>query len=242
MLLKSALLSILLAAVSTMSNAEPYPTRVLAGVTVVDTPLVRAAIDYARSRADEFVFNHVMRSWLFSVIITTKAKVPVDAEIQALASILHDLGWDKTGELVSKDKRFEVDGAIAARNWVESEAKKRKLTGWDGQRTQLIWDSIALHTTPSISAYKEPVVGMVGAGITSDFGGPCTNPIAQTLTWDEFKTVGESYPRLNVGKGIRKIICGLAETKPDTTFDKYAVRDWLKSRTDDLQLADAIWN
>ena len=40
-------------------------TRVLAGVTVPDTPVVGRAIEYAREKCEPYLFNHVMRSWLF---------------------------------------------------------------------------------------------------------------------------------------------------------------------------------
>ena len=198
----------------------PYPTKVIAGVTVIDTPIVRAAQEYARKHLDDMGYNHVIRSWLYSVIISqkvTKTFGAVDAEIQALGAILHDLGWDNTGELISKDKRFEVDGAIAARNWIEAQRKNGTADGWDSRRTQLVWDSIALHTTPSIAQFKEPEVALVGVGIVSDFQGPNTDP-TKTLTWDEFNTVIKSYPRHDLAGGIRRIICNFAKTKPETTY------------------------
>jgi hypothetical protein len=42
-------------------------TRLLAWVSVPDTPLVSAAIECARQQAEPYLFNHVMRSWLFTV-------------------------------------------------------------------------------------------------------------------------------------------------------------------------------
>jgi hypothetical protein len=42
---------------------------VLAGIKVVDTSLVRDAIDLARSSSEPYLFNHVMRSWLFAVLL-----------------------------------------------------------------------------------------------------------------------------------------------------------------------------
>jgi hypothetical protein len=45
--------------------------------------------------------------------------------------LMHDIGWDPIGELVSKDRRFEVDGADAARNFLRKEAPD-----WDKHRLQ----------------------------------------------------------------------------------------------------------
>jgi hypothetical protein len=39
-------------------------TRLLAGVSVPDTPLISRAIEFARERSEPYLFNHVMRSWL----------------------------------------------------------------------------------------------------------------------------------------------------------------------------------
>ena len=46
-------------------RAQPdVATRLLAGVSVPDTPLISRAIDIARERSKPYLFNHVMRSWL----------------------------------------------------------------------------------------------------------------------------------------------------------------------------------
>ena len=124
------------------------PTRTLAGVQVPDTPLITKALDLCRKHLNDLAYNHSVRSWLFGFIIA--AKIPErqdrDLEAHAIAAILHDLGWAEDIDLVSDDKRFEVDGAIAAREFLEREAGD-----WDKHRLQLVWDAIALHTTPSIA-------------------------------------------------------------------------------------------
>jgi hypothetical protein len=82
-----------------------------------------------------------------------------------------------------------------------------------------VWDTIALHTTPNIGMYKQPVVGLVGAGIACDFQGPNSDP-TKTLTWDEYHAVVKEFPRLDLAGGVRKIFCGFVDTKPDTTIGK----------------------
>jgi hypothetical protein len=55
------------AAIETISpNPGAQPRRVLAGVEVPDTPLVARAIAYAKASSEPWLFNHVMRSWLFA--------------------------------------------------------------------------------------------------------------------------------------------------------------------------------
>ena len=121
------------------------PTRLLAGVSVPDTPLVSRAIEYAREHSEPYLFNHVMRSWLFAVILAQLKQTAHDAEVLAVATILHDLGLAKA---FNGPLRFEVEGANAARAFARDE-------GVDDRRAQLIWDGVALNSTPSIGLYKE---------------------------------------------------------------------------------------
>lgn len=87
-------------------------------------------------------------------------------ELQAVAPILHDLGWaDKDPEVSSKDKRFEMDGASAAREFLKREVEM------DERKLQLVWDSIALHSTANIALHKEPEVMLCCASIIADFRG-----------------------------------------------------------------------
>lgn len=143
--------------------------------------------------------------------------------VQALSTILHDLGWDNTGELISTDKRFEVDGAIAARDWLLLQQKEGKVADpWDERRVQLLWDAIALHSTPSIAAHKEPVVAMCTTGIAIDFQGPNTDPTG-TITMAEFNAVNAEFSTRGLAEGVRKIICGFCRTKPATTYGEFVL-------------------
>ena len=191
-------------------------TQTLGGIEVPDTPAIKTAIEYARTHLGDLEYNHVMRSFLFGFCIGSKLPhlQHRDLEVHAVASILHDLGWSKTEQLISKDKRFEVDGAIAARNLLDKEAE-----GWDARRKQLVWDAIALHTTPSIAQHKEPEVVACHLGIFADFMGPDMLP--GVLTWEEYESIVKEFPRLKFVLGVRNIMCGLCKTKPETTYDNF---------------------
>jgi len=194
-------------------------TQELGGITVPKTPAIEAAIAYARSHADDITFNHIMRTFLFGFCIASKLThlKDRDVEVHAVSAILHDLGWDSTGELISTDKRFEVDGANAARDFL----RRLKAGGddtWDDRRLQLVWDSIALHTTFSIVQYKEPEVVSCWLGILADFTGPDKSPEG-SLTWAEYEGITKEYPRLKLVTGMKKLFCGFCKTKPETTYD-----------------------
>ena len=196
------------------------PTRTYAGITVPNTTLVNKALDFARAHLSDAAYNHVVRSWLFGFAIASK--VPElkdrDLEVHSISAILHDMGWDTTGELVSKDKRFEVDGADAARLFLKREAVKGE---WDTHRLQLVWDAIALHTTRSIAWYKEPEVSVTSYGIHADFVGP-ERAFGGHLTWQEYKTIVEELPRLGLKESVRETMCELCRAKPETTYDNMA--------------------
>jgi HD domain-containing protein len=182
-------------------------TRVLGGITVPDTPLITRAMDYARTRSEPFLFNHAVRSWLFAVRLGQLQGVPHDAEVVAVGSLLHDLGLTNgfTGP-----KRFEIEGADAAREFAREE-------GLDDRRVQLIWDSVALNSTPSIGLYKEAEVALCTAGIGVEFGFQYDQipPI-------EMKTILAAFPRLGMKRGFTDSVCRIVKTKPETTYDNFA--------------------
>jgi hypothetical protein len=71
-------------------------------------------------------------------------------------------------KIVSKDKTFEVDGANAAREFLQREGGR----AWDKHRIQLVWDAIALHTNSEINPYKELEVSYTAAGTLTEIVGP----------------------------------------------------------------------
>ena len=197
-----------------MSSA--IPTRVLAGITVPDTPLITSSIAFAKDHLNPMAFNHVMRSFLFGFAIASKnpSASSRDLEAHAVSAILHDQGWDTTGALVSKDKRFEVDGANAARAFLAREAPD-----WDKHRVQLVWDAIAIHTTGSLALHKEVEVAGCHLGIVADFAGP--DGTNGGLTWKEYEGIVKEFPRLKMADGIVEILCGFCRDKPETTYDNF---------------------
>ncbi|KAL7915887.1 hypothetical protein GGI35DRAFT_485353 [Trichoderma velutinum] len=201
------------------------PQTTIAGVTVIDTPIVQAAQKYARAHLNDMGFNHVMRAWILGVVVYKKLREAgaiseIDLEVQALGAILHDLGWDITGELISEDKRFEVDGAEAACDWIKEEQRSGRAEHWDDFRLRLVWDAIALHTTPSIALHKEQVIKVCNLGIAADFRGPALDKNG-TISQEVYDAVNKTFPRLNLADGIREILCGFCRTKPQTTYDSF---------------------
>ncbi len=74
-------------------------------------------------------FNHVMRSWLFAAALAETDKTPHDAEVLAVAAVLHDLGLAKA---LQGPLRFEVEGANAARTSRSSLGSAMSDLSWCG--------------------------------------------------------------------------------------------------------------
>lgn len=183
-------------------------TRVVAGVRVPDTPVITRAVEYVRERSEAYLFNHVMRSWLFAVSLAQIRKTPHDSEVLAVATLLHDLGLVKAfyGAL-----RFEVEGANAAREFARHE-------GFDDRRAQLIWDGVALNSTPSIGLHKETEVALCTAGIGLDWGGWGYEALDETTVAE----IVDAFPRLQMKQRFARDVCAIVETRPDTTYDNFA--------------------
>lgn len=183
-------------------------TRLVAGVRVLDTQLVTRAIEYARKYSEPYLFNHVMRSWLFAVILAERKRTAHDGEVLAVATLLHDLGL---AEAFNGPLRFEVEGANAARAFARGE-------GVDERRTQLIWDGVALNSTPSLGLYKETEVALCTAGIALDWGGWGY----EALNESRVTAIVEAYPRLDMKQRFARAVCGIVEARPATTYDNFA--------------------
>ena len=182
-------------------------TRVLGGITVPDTPLIAQAMDYARTSSEPYLFNHAVRSWLFSVRLGQLQGVPHDPEVVAVGTLLHDLGLTDS---FTGPKRFEIEGADAARAFAQEQ-------GLDHHRVQLIWDSVALNSTPSIGLYKEAEVALCTAGIGVEFGFQYDR-----IQPREMQSILAAFPRLGMKRGFTDAVCRIVTTKPETTYDNFA--------------------
>ena len=178
---------------------------VLAGIKVADTPLVRDAVELARTSLEPYLFNHVMRSWLFGVLLSEGANPAPDPELLAISTVLHDLGL--TDGYVAEE-RFEVDGANAARAFLKDR-------GISTHQIQLVWDAIALHTTRSIALHKEPEVAMTHSGIAVDAIGAGLDQIPMVKQ----HAILAEFPRLALKDQLKSRFCSIIRRKPATSFD-----------------------
>jgi hypothetical protein len=192
-------------------NHDAPRTRLIAGVTVPDNPLITAVIEHAQRLSEPYLFNHAMRSWLFSEAIGRMKGIDYDQEVVAIGTILHDIGLTAG---VSGPNRFEVNGADTALSLVRGR-------GLSDRRAQLIWDLIALNSTPSLALHKEPEVAVGTMGIGLDYGGFGV----EALPSGDVERILNAFPRLRMKQRFTEACCRLVTAKPETSYDNF-LRDF----------------
>ena len=195
----------------TFVNRDASQTRLIAGVSVPDGPLITAVIDHVQRLSEPYLFNHAMRSWLFAEAIGRIKGIDYDSEVVAIGTILHDIGLTAS---VSGPNRFEVNGADAALSFIKGR-------GLSDRQTQLIWDLVALNSTPSLALHKEPEVAVGTMGIGLDYGGFGV----EALPAADVERILGAFPRLRMKQQFAETCCRLVTAKPETSHDNF-LRDF----------------
>ncbi|OAQ64932.1 metal dependent phosphohydrolase [Pochonia chlamydosporia 170] len=205
-------------------QSSTFPSFPISQIEIPSTPLVKAALEYTKGITNAQTVNHCLRSTSFALLLIRKFEPlntgDVDTEAVVLSTLLHDLGWSSDYTKISKDRRFEVDGAIMARNYISC-SPDAEVSKWDKRRLQVVWDAIALHSSPSIAAYKEPEVWATQLGISADFFGPNLSLAGSPITPEEYKEIVAAFPRAGFKNAFIDMMCGLCKYKPDTTYDNF---------------------
>jgi hypothetical protein len=119
------------------------------------------------------------------------------------------------GRMISKTRRFEVDSAIEARNFIHNHPTGKD---WDERQVQMVWHAIALHGERSILNFEEDVVKSVNDGMMVDFAGPAMSRGAVSKAqWD---AINNMFPREGFKAGFTKKIIWLCQTKPESIYGK----------------------
>lgn len=174
-------------------------------VIIPDSKMIQDAQNIVHEYGNELIWNHSNRVYLFGVIKGLQDQVSFDPELLYLSALFHDLGL--TSAYSSPDKRFEVDGANAAREFLST-------YNLDNEKIQLVWDSIALHTTIGIAEYKENNVSLLYHGVGMDVMGDNFDQYSEEIC----KMIVTRFPRKNFKHDIIKAFYEGFKHKPETTF------------------------
>ena len=177
----------------------------LAGITVPDTTLIADTTAYIREVHDDLLYYHSRRVFFFGALHGQRRNLEPNLELLYVGAMFHDVGLLPAYR--SDHLRFEVDSANQARAFLRS----RSLSEDD---IATVWLSIALHTTPGVPEFLEPVVALVTAGVETDVMGIGRSD----LTAQQIDEVTAAHPRPDFKRRILSAFTAGMEHKPDTTF------------------------
>jgi len=178
----------------------------IAGITIPDSQLAREVTDLVRDTETDLLYHHSRRVFLFGALTGQKKQLRYDPELLYIAAMFHDMGLMPAHS--SADKRFEVDGANSAADFLRRH-------GIPNDAIELVWTSIALHTTPGIPEFMRPEIALLTAGVEMDVLGLGFPNVPD----DDRASVVGAHPRSPQFKQdiINAFYQGIRH-KPDTTF------------------------
>jgi putative nucleotidyltransferase with HDIG domain len=175
----------------------------IAGIPIPDSALALEATDFVQDVSTQLLFHHSRRVFLWASLQAEKLGLDYDPELLYVGAMFHDIGLIEGHR--SEHERFEIDGANAARAFLERH-------GLPEERVMTVWESIALHTTPEVPRYKQPEVRLVTLGVEYDVLG---------LHFDELSAeqrmeVLAVHPRTDFKTGIVEAFSAAMRDKPET--------------------------
>jgi hypothetical protein len=177
----------------------------VAAVRIPDGKLAREATEFVRDCETALLFHHSVRVYLWGTLRGRHRGWKFDPELLFLGAMFHDVGL--TEKHRSATDRFELDSANAARKFLQAH-------GVPENSVELVWDAIALHTTPEIPWQKKPEVALVTAGVELDVLGLGFDEVP-----DEIKAqVLQAHPRPNFKSQIVQAFADGFRHKPQSTF------------------------
>jgi len=176
----------------------------IAGIPIPDSAIARETTELVRDVAPPLLFDHSRRVFLWGALQGERLGVDYDPELLYVGAMFHDIGLVEGHR--SAHERFEIDGANAAREFLERH-------GLPEDRVMSVWEAIALHTTRGIPHYKQPEVRLVHLGVQYDVVGAHFDEVS-----DEHRAlVLAAHPRTNFKEGIIEAFSAGMRDKPETT-------------------------
>src|ERR1700752_3903502 len=177
----------------------------ISSVRIPDSKMAREAPELVRQHAGEMLFNRSVRVYVSGAMKGVRQNLKFDSELLYVAALFHDLGL--VDAYHTEAKRFEVDGADAAREFLRGH-------GISDPKADLVWEAIALHTTPGIPQYMRPEIALTNAGVLVDVVGIGYDD----YTPEQRDQVTAAFPRGDFKNEFLEIQTCSALKKPQTTF------------------------
>jgi hypothetical protein len=210
-----------------LATIHPHPERdmkEIAGIKIPDSKMARDLTQFIRDTESDLLFHHSTRVYLFGALSGERKRLKYDPELLYVGAMFHDIGL--TDKYRQSQLRFEVDGANAARDFLRS-------YGVPEASVEIVWDAIALHTTPGIPEHKKAEVALVTAGVEMDVLGIAY----QQFSGAQREEVVAAHPRgAHFKNDIIQAFYDGMKHRPDSTFgtvndDVLALKDKSFQRT-----------
>jgi HD domain len=176
----------------------------IGGVSAPDSSLSRKATSLAEQVHSKALLHHVHRTWWFGEFIGKRRGLVYDRELVYVASLLHDLGLT---EEFNADNRFEVDSE-------DSALRFRSAKAYQESKAELVWDTIALHSSADILDRRQPEIALVHFGAHVDVFGLRLEEITPSLVDDVLAV----YPRIGMKAAFSQSIAEMARKTPYTAL------------------------
>src|SRR3954469_22284894 len=92
-------------------------TGTIAGIPIPGSTLVREATEFVQDVSTPLLFDHSRRVFLWAALQAERLRLRYDPELLYVGAMFHDVGLVEGHR--SADERFEIDGANAARRFLE---------------------------------------------------------------------------------------------------------------------------
>ena len=152
------------------------------GIKIPDSKMAREVTQIVRLMESDLLFNHSTRAYFWGALAGQRKGLKYDPELLYTAAMFHDIGL--TQSFRESQLRFEVDGANAARDFLQSH-------GIAERDIDKVWTAIALHTTLGIPEHMDPEIALLQDGVGMDVVGLGY----EKYTDNQRDTVVVAYPR-----------------------------------------------
>jgi len=181
----------------------------ISGVRIPDSKLAREVTQFVRDTEEDLLFHHSARVYLWGALAGNRMDLKFDSELLYAAAMFHDVGLTK--HYAHSQLRFEVDGANAAREFLSGH-------GICERDIEVVWNAIALHTTPGIPQFMRPEIALVQAGAGMDVAGRNYG----TFTQAEREAVLAAPPReANFEREMIDAFYDGLKHRPESTFGTF---------------------
>lgn len=181
----------------------------ISGALIPDSKIAREVTQLIRDTESDLLFRHSVRVYFWGALVGNRMGLSFDPELLYTAAMFHDIGL--TARYENSQLRFEVDGANAARDFLQGH-------GIPESDIETVWNAVALHTTPGVPEFMRPEIALVQAGAGMDVAGRGYDQFTEA----QREAVIAAFPReIDFDHGIIDAFYQGMKHRPDSTFGTF---------------------